>query len=217
MGVVRLVHRPSHDLELQHSDAREDDRSGRTARSHCALHSQQAVGYHRIRCTQKKTHERARSRSRARTRAPAHTRVLYSLTSRTLASLILSPHPCITSWRAHRTCTFVSTITTLLSVSARSRPTRITFGSFLRSVRSSRSFAARFDSSAYVHEYALLLSFSLSPQPSIRTCPPDRSLAVHPTLPLVLSSSDDVLIKLWDWEKGEIYASAQSASLYPFE
>jgi coatomer subunit beta' len=28
-----------------------------------------------------------------------------------------------------------------------------------------------------------------------------RSLAVHPTLPYVLSSSDDMLIKLWDWDK----------------
>jgi coatomer subunit beta' len=27
------------------------------------------------------------------------------------------------------------------------------------------------------------------------------SLAVHPTDPLVLSSSEDCLIKLWDWEK----------------
>ena len=31
-----------------------------------------------------------------------------------------------------------------------------------------------------------------------------RSLAIHPTLPYVLSSSDDKLIKLWDWEKGWI-------------
>jgi len=29
-----------------------------------------------------------------------------------------------------------------------------------------------------------------------------RCLAVHPTQPYVLSSSDDMLIKLWDWEKG---------------
>ncbi|XP_066339703.1 receptor like protein kinase S.2-like isoform X3 [Miscanthus floridulus] len=29
-----------------------------------------------------------------------------------------------------------------------------------------------------------------------------RSLVVHPTDPLVLSSSDDHLIKIWDWEKG---------------
>ena len=29
-----------------------------------------------------------------------------------------------------------------------------------------------------------------------------RSIAVHPTLPLVLTCSDDMLIKLWDWEKG---------------
>ncbi|KAF9617296.1 hypothetical protein IFM89_035240 [Coptis chinensis] len=28
-----------------------------------------------------------------------------------------------------------------------------------------------------------------------------RSLAIHPTLPYVLSSADDSLIKLWDWEK----------------
>lgn len=28
-----------------------------------------------------------------------------------------------------------------------------------------------------------------------------RSVAVHPTLPLVLSSSDDMSIKLWDWSK----------------
>nr|GFD19554.1 coatomer subunit beta'-2-like [Tanacetum cinerariifolium] len=28
-----------------------------------------------------------------------------------------------------------------------------------------------------------------------------RCVAVHPTLPYVLSSSDDMLIKLWDWEK----------------
>ncbi|CAL9182937.1 unnamed protein product [Musa hybrid cultivar] len=29
-----------------------------------------------------------------------------------------------------------------------------------------------------------------------------RCVAVHPTLPCVLSSSDDMLIKLWDWDKG---------------
>ncbi|CAH8358262.1 unnamed protein product [Eruca vesicaria subsp. sativa] len=29
-----------------------------------------------------------------------------------------------------------------------------------------------------------------------------RCVAVHPTLPYVLSSSDDMLIKLWDWENG---------------
>ncbi|KAK3002757.1 hypothetical protein RJ639_019894, partial [Escallonia herrerae] len=33
-----------------------------------------------------------------------------------------------------------------------------------------------------------------------------RSVAVHPTLPYVLSSSDDMLIKLWDWEKGWVCA-----------
>ena len=31
-----------------------------------------------------------------------------------------------------------------------------------------------------------------------------RSIAVHPSLPYILSSSDDMLIKLWDWEKGWI-------------
>ncbi|KAK8664248.1 hypothetical protein V6N13_084046 [Hibiscus sabdariffa] len=31
-----------------------------------------------------------------------------------------------------------------------------------------------------------------------------RCLAVHPTLPYMLSASDDKLIKLWDWEKGWI-------------
>ena len=29
-----------------------------------------------------------------------------------------------------------------------------------------------------------------------------RSLAVHPTQSLLLSSSDDMTIRLWDWEKG---------------
>ena len=29
-----------------------------------------------------------------------------------------------------------------------------------------------------------------------------RSLAIHPTLPYILSCSDDMSIKLWDWEKG---------------
>ena len=29
-----------------------------------------------------------------------------------------------------------------------------------------------------------------------------RSVAVHPNLPYILSCSDDMLIKLWDWEKG---------------
>lgn len=29
-----------------------------------------------------------------------------------------------------------------------------------------------------------------------------RSIAVHPTLPILLTSSDDMLIKLWDWDKG---------------
>lgn len=31
-----------------------------------------------------------------------------------------------------------------------------------------------------------------------------RCVVVHPTLPYVLSCSDDMLIKLWDWEKGWI-------------
>lgn len=29
-----------------------------------------------------------------------------------------------------------------------------------------------------------------------------RCIAVHPTQPYLLSSSDDMLIKLWDWDKG---------------
>ena len=29
-----------------------------------------------------------------------------------------------------------------------------------------------------------------------------RCVAVHPSLPYLLSSSDDMLIKLWDWDKG---------------
>lgn len=28
-----------------------------------------------------------------------------------------------------------------------------------------------------------------------------RKLAIHPSRPLVLSSSDDMTVKLWDWEK----------------
>ena len=31
-----------------------------------------------------------------------------------------------------------------------------------------------------------------------------RCIAVHPTHPYILSSSDDRLIKLWDWDKGWI-------------
>ena len=33
-----------------------------------------------------------------------------------------------------------------------------------------------------------------------------RSVAVHPTLPYLLSASDDMTIKLWDWENGWICA-----------
>ena len=29
-----------------------------------------------------------------------------------------------------------------------------------------------------------------------------RSIAVHPTLPYIISCADDMTIKLWDWEKG---------------
>ena len=29
-----------------------------------------------------------------------------------------------------------------------------------------------------------------------------RSIAVHPSQPFVLTASDDMLIKLWDWERG---------------
>ena len=29
-----------------------------------------------------------------------------------------------------------------------------------------------------------------------------RSVAAHPVLPCLLTSSDDMLIKLWDWDKG---------------
>jgi coatomer subunit beta' len=29
-----------------------------------------------------------------------------------------------------------------------------------------------------------------------------RSIAVHPSLPYILSCSDDMLIKLWDWDTG---------------
>ncbi len=32
--------------------------------------------------------------------------------------------------------------------------------------------------------------------------PDMRALAIHPTLPYILSCADDMLIKLWDWEKG---------------
>ena len=28
-----------------------------------------------------------------------------------------------------------------------------------------------------------------------------RSIAVHPTLPYILTCSDDMSVKLWDWEK----------------
>jgi len=38
-------------------------------------------------------------------------------------------------------------------------------------------------------------------QCSFSTPVPRRSLAVHPSLPYLLSASDDMLIKLWDWDK----------------
>jgi WD40 repeat protein len=54
------------------------------------------------------------------------------------------------------------------------------------------------------------------PAPTLPHCPPPpnkqvrtfeahsdyiRSIAVHPSLPYLLTSSDDMLIKLWDWDK----------------
>lgn len=39
---------------------------------------------------------------------------------------------------------------------------------------------------------------------STRCCPATacrRHIAVHPTLPYILTCSDDMLIKLWDWDK----------------
>ena len=35
-----------------------------------------------------------------------------------------------------------------------------------------------------------------------------RSIAVHPSLSILLTSSDDMLIKLWDWDKG--WANSQT-------
>ena len=35
-----------------------------------------------------------------------------------------------------------------------------------------------------------------------------RSLAVHPTLPYVISASDDKVLKVWDWTNG--WSSIQS-------
>lgn len=44
-----------------------------------------------------------------------------------------------------------------------------------------------------------------------------RCLAVHPTQPLVLTGSDDMTIKLWDWEKGWKCIQVSSLSLsFPF-
>ena len=40
----------------------------------------------------------------------------------------------------------------------------------------------------------------LAPAPA--SPPPRRHIAVHPTLPYCLTCSDDMLIKLWDWDKG---------------
>jgi coatomer subunit beta' len=36
----------------------------------------------------------------------------------------------------------------------------------------------------------------------VGACSTCRCIAVHPTLPVFLTSSDDTLIKLWDWDKG---------------
>ena len=43
----------------------------------------------------------------------------------------------------------------------------------------------------------------LPPPASLPPAPPAcRHIAVHPTLPYILTCSDDMLIKLWDWDKG---------------
>jgi WD40 repeat protein len=41
-----------------------------------------------------------------------------------------------------------------------------------------------------------------------------RCLTVHPTLPIVLTGSDDMTIKGWDWEKG--WKNTQVCSFYHF-
>lgn len=41
-----------------------------------------------------------------------------------------------------------------------------------------------------------------------------RHLAVHPTLPLVLSSSDDMSVRLWDWSKDWIRVTTFESHLH---
>lgn len=55
-----------------------------------------------------------------------------------------------------------------------------------------------FDSQIRVHNYNTsekITSFEAHPDYI-------RAIAVHPTQPFVLTASDDMTIKLWDWEKG---------------
>ena len=48
-----------------------------------------------------------------------------------------------------------------------------------------------------------LHTHSALPSPPAPAPPPGcRHVAVHPTLPYILTCSDDMLIKLWDWDKG---------------
>ena len=61
------------------------------------------------------------------------------------------------------------------------------------------------DSPSAVFTLVFLHSFSMFlPKSSFHLFSPDyiRSLAVHETLPYVLTSSDDMTVKLWDWSKG---------------